>query len=268
MRSVCVISMAQIYEKPIRELLVDFSKLQMSGNNTNFTARSAVQWFRTNYPKVKEPSVRAHLRKMSTNVRQRLYWKPKDRDNVFFALGSGRYRLYDEAHDPPPIMSEDDISSTVHDGRYLSDDEKIFDSDDEIVGKISTEFAYEQDLQNYLVRNLHLIESGLSLYEDEGINGVEYPAGGRYIDILAVDKEGALVVIELKVSKGHDRVIGQILRYIGWIKQNLADDGQAVRGIIIAKDISEDLSLACTQVQGISLREYSITFSLNEVSNN
>ena len=89
--------------------------------------------------------------------------------------------------------------------------------------------------------------------------------GRRRIDILAVDGDGALVVIELKVSRGHDQVIGQILWYLGWIKANLAEEGQGVRGIIIAKDISEGLRLACSMTQDISLREYKISFSLDEV---
>jgi len=61
-----------------------------------------------------------------------------------------------------------------------------------------------------------------------------FSSSGRRIDILAVDGDGALVVIELKVSRGHDQVIGQILWYLGWIKANLAEEGQGVRGIIIA----------------------------------
>ena len=106
----------------------------------------------------------------------------------------------------------------------------------------------------------------MKLYDQHGITGVEYPVGGRRIDILAVDREDNLVVIELKVSKGHDRVIGQILRYMGWIKENLAEEHQTVRGIIIAKDISDDLKWACSVTQGITLKEYSITFSLDKVS--
>jgi RecB family endonuclease NucS len=40
---------------------------------------------------------------------------------------------------------------------------------------------------------------------------LEFSAGDRYIDILAVDAQGSFVVIELKVSRGYDRVIGQLL---------------------------------------------------------
>ena len=50
---------------------------------------------------------------------------------------------------------------------------------------------------------------------------------------------------ELKVSRGYDRVLGQLRRYMGWIARNQAEPGQAVRGIIVAREISEDLVLAC-----------------------
>jgi hypothetical protein len=39
---------------------------------------------------------------------------------------------------------------------------------------------------------------------------IGFPVGGRIIDILAVDKGGRYVVIELKVSRGYDRVVGSI----------------------------------------------------------
>ena len=65
--------------------------------------------------------------------------------------------------------------------------------------------------------------------------------GNRFIDILALDKDNNYVVIELKVSRGYDRVVGQILRYMGWLRKNQAESGQLVRGIIVAREISDDL---------------------------
>jgi len=38
-----------------------------------------------------------------------------------------------------------------------------------------------------------------------------------------------------------DVVIGQILRYIGWVQEHLATDGQSVKGIIIAGDVDDKL---------------------------
>jgi hypothetical protein len=196
-------------------------------------------------------------------VKSRLHHtiKPDGSDDLFFALKSGHFRQYDAATDPTPIrpgLPASDASDTSdpieHANRASVQDGS------------GSEFAYEHDLRDYLARNLELVEPGLRLYSDEGITGVEFPAGGRYIDILAVDRDGAYVVIELKVSKGYDRVVGQLLRYIGWIEKHHADPSQAVRGIIIAKDISDDLRLACSRIAGVALYEYSLSVSLRQVT--
>ena len=253
-----------IYEKPVWQLLIDFSNETLVLEGSTFTPQDATRWFHQKYPDIKKGTINAHVRMMSTNVKSRLHWSPSDHHNMFYSLGSGTYRIYRSAQDPPPIMSKDDVSVTSIESvtRDVSGEE--LEHRREYSG--GAEFAFERDLQNYLVKNLESVESGLKLYHQDGITGVEYPVGGRRIDILAVDNQGDLVVIELKVSRGHDRVIGQILRYMGWIKQNLADDEQNVRGIIIAKDISDDLKWACSATQGITLKEYSLSFSLDKVS--
>jgi hypothetical protein len=253
-----------IYEKPVWQLLIDFSNETLVLEGSTFTPQDATRWFHKKYPDIKKGTINAHIRMMSTNVKSRLHWSPSDHHNMFYSLGSGTYRIYRSAQDPPPIMSKDDVSVTSIESvtRDVSGEE--LEHRREYSG--GAEFAFERDLQNYLVKNLESVESGLKLYHQDGITGVEYPVGGRRIDILAVDNQGDLVVIELKVSRGHDRVIGQILRYMGWIKQNLADDEQNVRGIIIAKDISDDLKWACSATQGITLKEYSLSFSLDKVS--
>ena len=79
--------------------------------------------------------------------------------------------------------------------------------------------------------------------------------------------DGAFVVIELKVSRGYDRVIGQLLRYMAWVKNNLADNAP-VRGIIVASDISNDLKLAASLIPDAKLVEYEISFSLRPIASN
>ena len=73
------------------------------------------------------------------------------------------------------------------------------------------------------------------------------------------------MVIETKVSRAYDRVVGQILRYMGWVKENLAGEA-AVRSIIVASEISEDLILATSSIESIRLVEYEISFSLKPVA--
>lgn len=214
-----------------------------------------IDWFREKYPKVKKGTINAHLLRMSVNANSRIHFSVREdgSDDLLFQIGPQRFRLYDPENDPAPLYERPD---------ELAEDEPV--EEEEGVGESST-FAYERDLKNYLSKNLGVIEAGLRLYQDEEILGVEFPAGGRFIDILAVDAEGSLVVIELKVSRGYDRVVGQLLRYIGWIERNLADEDQDVRGLIVANEISGDLQLACSRVPGVELFEYELAVSVRKV---
>ena len=64
------------------------------------------------------------------------------------------------------------------------------------------------------------------------------------IDILAQDKKTKeYVVIELKKGRSADKVFGQLSRYMGWVKKNLAK-GKAVRGIIVGSSIDDKLVAA------------------------
>jgi RecB family endonuclease NucS len=128
------------------------------------------------------------------------------------------------------------------------------------------QFAYESHLRDVLKDNLEIIEPGLTLYRDEedsSIVGVEFDCGGRRIDILAVDSTGTYVVIELKVSKGYERAVGQLLRYKSWVRKEMAN-GNPVRGVIIAKSISPDLKLAAEEINDIQLFEYDLSIQLRK----
>lgn len=243
--------MAQLNEKPVRLLMQDMVVSLGIQIGQSFKREQAVQWFAEHYPNVKQATVAAHLIRLSTNASTRLQYgvRPDGSDDRFFKIDSTHFRLYEPGRDPTPISEQTPVA-----------DEAV-DPDQES----ASEFAYERDLRDYLAKNLMLIEPSLRLYTEEGVTGVEFPVGGRFIDILAVDREG-YVVIELKVSKGYDRVVGQLLRYVSWIKQHHAESGQRVRGIIIAKQISEDLLLACAEVPSISLYEYSLAVSLTPVA--
>jgi RecB family endonuclease NucS len=116
--------------------------------------------------------------------------------------------------------------------------------------------TYEEDLQKYLVENMSVIEHGLKLFINKyGRKGIEFPASGKFIDILALDKDENFVVIELKLSMGHEKVKGQVLRNIDWVKKHLANDHQKVKGIIICKEINEDLRLAYENILNVELFE-------------
>jgi hypothetical protein len=255
-----------IYDKPTRALLKDMLAAWGLKPGQVFTTSRAIEWFATNYPKLKQGSIRAHLVQASTNDRSRLHHPAtNETDDLLFKVATGQFRLYEPGKDPAPIheLVEGDVARQEQLGE---EDEDDVDAGASEAQPGSTQFALEQDLQRYLADNLHIIEPGLTLFEDEDIKGLEYPAGGgRRIDILAVDKAGGLVVLELKVQKGYDRVVGQLLRYMNWVRKELAEPSQQVRGIIVCRTMSEDLRLACASIPDVELLEYQLSVTVSRV---
>jgi RecB family endonuclease NucS len=239
--------------------MADWAKAHLKPNQT-FSKSDVVPWFGEHYPKVKRNTVGMHVEGMSINNALRKHHpsiKAGSGHDLFFKLGPDRYRLWSQDNDDQPLYkAELEKNVTADQASSIEDDEEADNG--------GTEFAYERDLQNYLAKNLQRIEPGLRLYEEEEIIGLEFAAGGRYIDLLAVDSQGSYVVIELKVSRGYDRVIGQLLRYMAWIENNMQSD-KPVRGIIVAKEITDDLKLAASRISGVKLIEYELEFRLRPV---
>ncbi len=115
----------------------------------------------------------------------------------------------------------------------------------------------EKDLRDYLADNISLLDKGFSLIRKE------YPAGDAgQIDLLCKDKQGNHVVVELKKGRESDKVVGQTLRYIGWVKENLKTK---VRGIIIVNEPDVRLSYAIKPLNGIiELKFYKVNFEIKD----
>jgi len=243
-----------IYDKPVRLLVHEMVAALAPHTGKQFSKEQAIDWFAAHYPKIKEGTIAAHLIRFSTNAPSRLHYNAKSDEDLLFQLDGSNFRRYDPSNDPAPIHSKSDAQTST---------QPAVPAEEDSAGP--SEFAYESDLRDFLAKNPYLIEPSLHLYQEEGITGIEFPAGGRFIDILALDEQKNLVVVELKVSRGYDRVVGQLLRYMGWIEKNHAEPGQSVRGIIIAREISDDLRLACSRVAGVSLYEYELSVRVKKV---
>jgi len=124
----------------------------------------------------------------------------------------------------------------------------------------------EKELQNYLAKNPGLLEAGMTLWKAaDGQSPVEFQVdeSGRRIDILGKDKEGIPVVIELKASRGHERVIGQALYYRECIKEKL--NAPKVRTFIIAREISDEVRIASRAVPDVELFEYKLSMTVTRI---
>jgi hypothetical protein len=265
-------SQMPIYDRPTKTLMAEYAAAHLKPGQT-FQKREPLEWFRQHYPKIKSNTVGMHVEGMSVNnATQRKHShnvKPERGFDLFFKLGPNRFRLWDPENDPPPVYRDEILEKLKGPPLPNADHDDSAEEDDgtDASSQGDREFAFERDLRNYLSRNLFVLEDGLRLYEDEDreFTGIEYPAGGRFIDILAVDRDGGYVVIELKVSRGYDRVMGQLLRYMAWIEQNLAN-GKNVRGVIIASEITDDLKLASSRVADVQLWQYELEFKLRPVA--
>ena len=83
------------------------------------------------------------------------------------------------------------------------------------------------------------------------------------IDLLAISKDKQeLLVVELKRGRASDAVVGQIQRYMGYVKEDVAEDHQRVRGVIIALDDDKRIRRALQVAQGIDFYRYEVKFSL------
>jgi len=131
-----------------------------------------------------------------------------------------------------------------------------------------SEFALEKYLEDFIVTNFDTIFRGdLTLYQDpeENVIGQQYATEVGTIDILATEPAtNAIVVIELKKGRESDRVVGQLLRYMGWVAENLCTRGQPVKGIIICRDTDTRLTYALKMTTGISVKYYRVDFKLGD----
>lgn len=127
-------------------------------------------------------------------------------------------------------------------------------------------FALEKHLEDFLVQNWKQTELGkrYDIFEEEGeLVGQQYPSDTGAIDILAISKDKKeLLVVELKKGKTSDTVVGQVQRYMGYVLEELAEEGQMVKGVIIAAEEDLRIRRALKVCQNIVFYRYQVSFKL------
>lgn len=131
-------------------------------------------------------------------------------------------------------------------------------------------FYMEKQLEDFIIQNWDKtpLSKDLELIIQDGeLVSQQFSTEIGPIDILTKDKNtGDYVVIELKKNQTSDDTVGQILRYMGWVKEKF--NNPSVRGIIISGEYNKRLDYATKLTPQISIYTYSIDFQLKNNTNN
>jgi len=110
----------------------------------------------------------------------------------------------------------------------------------------------EKTLEDFLEFNLDLLENGLKFVDRQ------YPTSTGPLDILAKDRRGRWVVVELKRGRAADKVIGQLLRYRAFIVAERAKGKETqVRGFVVAPKPDKRLIESARGAGGVPLEVFS-----------
>jgi len=127
-------------------------------------------------------------------------------------------------------------------------------------------FGLERHLHEFMRDNWEKTSLGKEwgLYVEDGdLAGYEYPCPLGRIDLLAKHKtKKSWLVVELKRDQSSDATIGQVLRYMGWVKAHLAEHGDEVEGLVVCHSGDEKIRYALTMTGGVKLMVYEVDFRL------
>lgn len=128
-------------------------------------------------------------------------------------------------------------------------------------------FGLERHLHEFMRDNWERIELGSEwqIYSEPGDReaGYEYPCKVGRIDLLAKHKTlPKWLVIELKRNQTSDQTVGQLLRYMGWVKKHLIEKEDQVHGMIICRQPDETLSYAISMINDVKMYCYEVDFRL------
>lgn len=131
----------------------------------------------------------------------------------------------------------------------------------------TTRFALERHLHDYMFDNWDMLDlaQDWDIYTRDGEPeaGYEFRTPIGRIDLLAKHKrEPRWLVIELKREKSSDAVVGQVLRYMGWVRKHLSENGDMVEGLVVATEGDPQLHYALTVVPSVAFQSYEVEFRL------
>lgn len=124
------------------------------------------------------------------------------------------------------------------------------------MGSNTTTYITEKQLEDYLIKNMNLIEEGMKYMGRQ----IEIPGG--IIDILAKDKNNNICVIELKIDEDKS-IVWQSIHYPKEIKKKYRAD--KIRMMTIAPSYSKHLLNSLKSLDNVETFRYNIVVSQQNI---
>ena len=188
-----------------------------------------------------------------------------DKKNKYFLyLGVGKNFSYKD--NQPTTNGKGEPTSCIELTLSIEDSDQILSSSENQLTTTNS-FVMEKHLEEFIIGNWNSLDLGKE-YDlcEEQIDGKrkKFRTDTGEIDIFALSKDKkTYLVIELKKGRASDKVVGQIQRYMGYIKEEIANSNQSVKGLIIG--LNDDLSLRRAlsfNSDIIQFKKYQIKFDL------
>jgi len=179
-------------------------------------------------------------------------------------LENSKINFYDENSKPCGSKDlENDLTAIINFYKKAVSLE-ITQDDSKIEKKI---FSLEEQLEDFIIENWDKTDFGKKynlIYDEDGhLISQQYVTKIGKIDILAIDKKSkSYVVIELKKNQSNDDTVGQLARYMSFIKEQKKDDN--VKGVIVAAKFNEKLKYALKMINGAEAFLYEVDFKIKE----
>lgn len=144
-------------------------------------------------------------------------WQPP-KSNCSATLKNGIIMLEGSRRSPPERLQVE-IHKTYVASYFNGRDNK----DLELTG-------YEENMREMIFKNPDIIEEGFRP------STKEYPTSTGFIDVFGKDKDGNVVVLELKSRRAGINAVKQLKRYM----DDFSDHKEFVRGILVAPSVTDD----------------------------
>jgi|TARA_B100000959_G_C14851431_1_gene570274 RecB family endonuclease NucS len=238
-------------------------------NNYYDDTNKTIVW----YGKSKSHSGQPIFQKLISGEYTPYFFARWDNKNTYFTfLGIGKIVSY---KDDTPILDANnnkvetiELKLTIEDSEYIIPNitQDVIDESTIEYKEIKSPFVLEKHLEDFIVQNWSTtsLNEKYNIYEVNG-KKQQIPTRSGPLDILALKKDKSeFLIIELKKGRASDEVVGQLKRYMGFVKKEIAKNNEEVKGMIIALEDDLNLQDALYASPDIEFLRYELSFKLKK----